>query len=95
MARAIISIFHPYLLKDPNRETIDLMMESGTLLLLDGSLDIRTEAKTIFHPMITHSRFQEVIVKGIIEKKYRKENNLERFAQIKKNLDSLLKQQKR
>ena len=70
-------------------------MESGTLLLLDGSLDIRSAAKTIFQPLIKNPKFEDVIVRGIIERKHRKENNLERFAQIRKSLDSLMKKQKR
>ena len=80
--------------KDPNRETVNLILTSGTLLLLDGSLDIRTEAKTIFTPIIKHNKFNDVIIKGILEKKYRKENNLEKFSQIRKSFDALLKQKK-
>ena len=74
---------------------MNFLLASGTLLLLDGSLDIRTEAKTIFVPIITHQQFEEVIVRGILEKKYKKENNLEKYSQIKKRLETLLKQQKR
>ena len=70
-------------------------MVSGTLLLLDGSLDTRTEAKTIFAPIITHKKFEEVIVKGYLQKKFKKENNMEKLSQIKKSLEALLKQQKR
>jgi hypothetical protein len=74
---------------------VNLLLTSGTLLLLDGSLDIRTEAKTIFTPIITHQKFDEVIVRGILERKYKKENNMEKDSQIKKSLETLLKQQKR
>ena len=74
---------------------MNFLLASGTLLLLDGSIDIRTEAKTIFAPIITHQKFEEVIVKGILEKKYKKENNMEKHSQIKKSLETLLKQQKR
>ena len=45
--------------------------------------------------MMKNPKFEEIIVRGIIEKKHRKENNLERFAQIRKSLDVMIKQQKR
>ena len=80
-------------LKDPNRETVDLIVSSGILLLVDGSLDTRTEAKTIFSPCVGHTKFESVILKGIIEKKCKKEKNMEQFSQINKTLKVLSKQE--
>ena len=73
---------------------MNIIINSGTILLLDGSLDTRSEAKAIFAPLVIHPKFEVIILKGILEKKYKKENNVERFAQIKKSLDSLSRQQK-
>ena len=79
--------------KDPNCETVDLIINSGTILLLDGSLDIRTEAKTIFMPCVAQSRFETIIVRNVIEKKYKRTDTMEKFVQIRKSLDACLKQQ--
>ena len=70
-----------------------MILSSGILLLVDGSLDIRTEAKTIFAPCVKHPNFETIIVRGIIEKKCKKADSMEKFAQIKKSLDALSKQQ--
>ena len=56
-----------------------MIISSGMGLLLDGSLDIRTEAKTIFVPFVSHPRFEEVVLRGIIEKKCKEENSMDNF----------------
>ena len=83
-----------YTFKDPNKDTVDLILTSGMHLLLDGSLDVRTEAKTIFTPFISHPKFEENILRGFIERRCKDENNSEKFSQIKKSLDTITKQKR-
>ena len=83
-----------YTFEDPNKDTVDLILTSGMHLLLDGSLDVRTEAKTIFTPFISHPKFEENILRGFIERRCKDENNSETFSQIKKSLDTITKQKR-
>jgi hypothetical protein len=52
----------------------------GAVLLVDGSLDVRTHAKRVFAELMTHSKFDAAL------KEHVKENQLK---QMQKTLDSI------
>jgi len=49
------------LFADRERSTTSVLLSTGVVLLLDGSLDTRTEAKRIFAALSSHPRYDDCL----------------------------------